>query len=148
MIDGADVFLDTNILIYAASGRVDEPEKHARAQELLTGKFGTSGQVLAEFYANVVKKGTTPLSVETASQWVGLLAKKPFQPVDANIVKDGITHSRTFGISYWDGAIIAAAERLGAKTLYTEDLNHGQTYGAVIAINPFIDNAFEGNEGK
>ncbi|PAQ06083.1 hypothetical protein [Mesorhizobium temperatum] len=35
------------------------------------------------------------------------------------------------------GAIIAAAERLGVKTLYTEDLNHGQTYGSVVAINPF-----------
>jgi len=138
LIDSAEIFLDTNIIIYAASGRIDEPEKHACAQELLTRKFGTSGQVLAEFYANVVKKGTTPLSGETATQWVGLLAKKPFQPVDANIVKDGISNSRAFGISYWDGAIIAAAERLGAKTLYTEDLNHGQTYGSVTAINPFI----------
>ncbi|MER9304105.1 hypothetical protein NKJ06_29030 [Mesorhizobium sp. M0293] len=36
-----------------------------------------------------------------------------------------------------DGAIIAAAERLGVKTLYTEDLNHGQAYGSVVAINPF-----------
>ncbi|WP_245475942.1 hypothetical protein [Mesorhizobium sp. M7A.F.Ca.US.006.01.1.1] len=35
------------------------------------------------------------------------------------------------------GAIIAAAERLGVKTLYTEDLNHGQAYGSVVAINPF-----------
>ncbi|MER9236560.1 hypothetical protein NKI56_31860 [Mesorhizobium sp. M0622] len=38
----------------------------------------------------------------------------------------------------WDGAIIAAAaERLGVKTLNTEDLNHGQAYGSVVAINPF-----------
>lgn len=35
------------------------------------------------------------------------------------------------------GAIIAAAERLGVRTLYTKDLNHGQAYGAVVAINPF-----------
>ncbi|WP_245435947.1 hypothetical protein [Mesorhizobium tamadayense] len=42
-----------------------------------------------------------------------------------------------YEISYWDGAIIAAAERLGVKTLYTEDLNHGQAYGSVVAINPF-----------
>ncbi len=35
------------------------------------------------------------------------------------------------------GAIIAAAERLGVKTLYTEDLNHGQAYGSVVAVNPF-----------
>ncbi|TIP29869.1 MAG: PIN domain-containing protein [Mesorhizobium sp.] len=35
------------------------------------------------------------------------------------------------------GAIIAAAERLGVKALYTEDLNHGQAYGSVVAVNPF-----------
>ncbi|TIL42510.1 hypothetical protein [Mesorhizobium sp.] len=35
------------------------------------------------------------------------------------------------------GATIAAAGRLGVKTLYTEDLNHGQAYGAVVAIHPF-----------
>ncbi len=42
-------------------------------------------------------------------------------------------------ISYWDGAIIAAAESLGASILYTEDLNHGQHYGSVRAVNPFLD---------
>ena len=33
---------------------------------------------------------------------------------------------------------IAAAERLGAKVLYSEDLNHGQTYGSVRVENPFL----------
>ena len=42
-----------------------------------------------------------------------------------------------FKISYWDGAIIAAAEALGAETLYTEDLNDGQLYGSVRVENPF-----------
>ena len=41
-------------------------------------------------------------------------------------------------ISYWDGAILAAAERLGPKIVYTEDLSHGQTYGPVRVVNPFL----------
>ena len=41
------------------------------------------------------------------------------------------------GISYWDAAIVAAAEILEAGTLYTEDLSHGQLYGRVRVINPF-----------
>ena len=45
--------------------------------------------------------------------------------------------SRRFRIRYWDGAIVAAAEALGAATLYTEDLNNGQLYGSVRAVNPF-----------
>ncbi len=45
--------------------------------------------------------------------------------------------SERYKISYWDGAILAAAEQLGAPILYTEDLNDGQTYGSVTVINPF-----------
>ena len=47
--------------------------------------------------------------------------------------------SLRYGISYWDGAIVAAAEILEVSTIYTEDLNHGQRYGRVLAINPFLD---------
>ena len=43
-----------------------------------------------------------------------------------------------YELSYWDGAIISAAESLGASILYTEDLNHGQHYGSVRAVNPFL----------
>ncbi len=30
-------------------------------------------------------------------------------------------------------------ERLGAKTFYSEDLNHNQIYGSVQVINPFLE---------
>jgi predicted nucleic acid-binding protein len=33
--------------------------------------------------------------------------------------------------------IVAAANAADATLLYTEDLNHGQTYGVVEACNPF-----------
>ena len=83
--------------------------------ELLTTRFGTSGQVLAEFYVNAQRKGSTPLTAEAAKEWVVRLSKKAFQPVDFNVIRAGIEASRRYQISYWDGAIIAAAERLGAK---------------------------------
>lgn len=138
MIAGADVFLDTNVLLYAALGSVDEPAKYERAVELLTTRFGTSGQVLAEFYVNAQRKGATPLTPEEAQEWVRRLSKKPFQPVDYRVVRAGIEHARRYRISYWDAAVIAAAERLGARVVYSEDLNHGQTYGSVRVENPFL----------
>jgi predicted nucleic acid-binding protein len=138
LIAGAEVFLDTNILIYAALGSVDEPAKYERALELLTTRFGTSGQVLAEFYVNAQRRASRPLTSEEAQEWVSRLSKKPFQPVDYRVVRKGIDNARRYQISYWDGAIIAAAERLGAKVLYSEDLSHGQTYGSVRVENPFL----------
>ena len=141
MIAGADVFLDTNVLIYAALGSADEPAKYERAVELLTLRFGTSGQVLAEFFVNAQRKGTRPLTGEEAQEWVFRLSKKPFQPIDYKVVRGGIENARRYRISYWDGAIIAAAERLGARVVYSEDLNHGQTYGSVRVENPFLPTA-------
>lgn len=139
MIAGADVFLDSNVILYAALGSVDAPEKYEVSVRLLTMPFGVSGQVLAEFYANATRKGAPPLDPDVAREWVLRLSKKAFQPVDQNVVRVGIDLSEQYRISYWDGAIIAAAERLGAKTVYTEELNHGQTYGSVRVCNPFIE---------
>jgi predicted nucleic acid-binding protein len=136
---GVDVFFDTNILIYASNGRYDEPEKHEIASGLLTLPFGVSGQVLAEFYANVRCKGSVPLTDDVAQEWIDALMRKPFIPVDQDVVFGGLKLSQRHKISYWDGAIIAAADLMGAHIVYSEDLNHGQTYGSVRVCNPFIE---------
>ncbi|NJO55493.1 MAG: PIN domain-containing protein [Rhodospirillales bacterium] len=138
MTVGADVFLDTNVLIYAAQGRSAEPDKFAVAKRIVVEEnYGTSAQVLAEFYVNVIRKGARPLTPEAAARWVAVIAKKPLQPIDHHIVLAAIGLSQRYQVSYWDGAIIAAADRLGATTLYSEDLNHGQTYGRVRVVDPF-----------
>ena len=43
----------------------------------------------------------------------------------------------TFGLSYWDSLIIAAAERAFCPVVFSEDLNDGQQYGTVKVVNPF-----------
>ena len=139
MIGGADVFLDTNILLYAALGREQARDRFEAARRIvLEEDYCTSGQVLAEFYVNAQRKGSRPLTPEVAAEWIRVIAKKPCQPVDANLVRAAIALSQRYQISYWDGGILAAAERLGAKVVYTEDLNHGQAYGSVKVINPFL----------
>lgn len=126
------------MLLYAAGGRVSAPAKHARAVEVLMMDFGISSQVLAEFYINATRKGPTPLAPSAAQEWIGLLSKRPCQPVDAAVVQAGIALSQRYQTSYWDGAIIAAAKRLGATTIFSEDLNNGQNYDGVTVVNPFL----------
>ena len=139
MIASSEVFLDTNILLYAALGREHAGHRWERAREIvLTEDYCTSSQVLAEFYNNATRKGAMPLTSDKAREWVRIVAMKPCQPVTPEVVLAGIDHARRYQLSYWDGAIIAAAERLGAKVLYSEDLNHGQTYGSVRVENPFL----------
>ncbi len=134
-------FLDTNILIYAASK--DDPRKRKIASSLIDGgEFGISGQVLAEFYATSTRKMRPPMTARSGTS----LGRSPlpssiawrWTPISSG---QGSKFRRRYGISYWDGAIVAAAEVAGAPIVYTEDLNHGQVYGNVTAINPFIESA-------
>lgn len=133
-----ECFLDTNVLVYAAAGREAEEAKRERALVLIEREnIGLSAQVLQEFYVTVTRKLEVSLSAEKAIEWVEQFDSFPCLPIDTSIVKIAAEISERYRLSYWDGAIVAAAEVLGAQTLYTEDLNHGQRYGSVRVHNPF-----------
>jgi predicted nucleic acid-binding protein len=132
------VFLDTNVLVYAALGSGKDERKRKRALELIESEdFGTSAQVLQEFFVTVVRKASRPLPAELALEWIEQLTAFPCQTIDHRLVRIAIEQSERFKISYWDAAILAAAEALGTDTVYSEDLNHQQRYGRVRVINPF-----------
>lgn len=133
-----DSFIDTNILVYAAAGRDTEEAKRKRALELIEHEnFGLSAQVLQEFYVTVIRKVEIPLTVDQALEWIEQFEIFPNVAIDLNLVKLAIEISERYQISYWDGAIVAAAEALGADMLYSEDMNHEQVYGSVRVCNPF-----------
>lgn len=111
--------------------------KRERAMTIMADvDFGLSGQVLAEFYA-VVTGTRHSMPAEEAQGWLEVLSEQPLIPIDHELVAAGAQISQRYQISYWDGAILAAAERIGASVLYTEDLSHGQAYGSVRVVNPF-----------
>jgi predicted nucleic acid-binding protein len=132
-----DCFLDTNVLIYAASEKNRDPRRAPIAEELIARTaFGVSGQTLAEFTA--VARGKSLLGDDLLDQWLVLLGTCPLVPVDEAYVRAGLDFARRYGIHYYDAALLAAAERLGAPIFYTEDINHNQVYGSVRAVNPFL----------
>ena len=132
-------FLDTNVLIYAVSSSPAEAKKKERALELIEhADFGLSAQVLQEFYVNVTSKIARCLTPVEAMALLEQFRCFPIVWTDYPLIVAGAEMALRYGLSYWDGAIVAAAESLGATTLYTEDLSHGQYYGSVQAINPFL----------
>lgn len=140
-----EAFLDTNVLIYAVSSSPDEAGKKERALELIQDMdFGLSAQVLQEFYVNVTKKIAHPLSPEVAVDLLQQFRQFPLVQTDYPLVVAGVEVALRYGISYWDGAIVAAAETLGARTLFSEDLSHGQRYGGVRVVNPFLAGGADG----
>jgi predicted nucleic acid-binding protein len=132
----ADCFLDTNVLVYAAAGGTD-PRRQQALTLVETQDFGLSAQVLQEFYVTVTRKVAVPLPPHAALEWIEQWEAFPVAPVDASLVKVAAELSERYRISYWDGAILAAALDLGATTLYSEDLNDGQAYEGLVVRNPF-----------
>ncbi len=137
----ADALVDTNVLVYAAS-RLDEDRDKARvAMSLLqTPGIGLCAQVMQEFLVVSTRKVRKPWSLDEALDWVEALEDFPCLPTDAGLVRYGAEMAVRYRLSYWDGAIVAAAHRLNAPILYTEDLSHDQTYGSVRVVNPFRAN--------
>lgn len=135
----AEVFLDTNVLIYAVSSSPMESVKKETALELIEDSdFGLSAQVLQEFYVNVTRKIANPLAPDVAVEFLDQFRRFPTVSTDYPLIVAGAEIALRYGISSWDGAIIAAAEFLRASTLFTEDLNHHQRYGSVLVVNPFL----------
>jgi predicted nucleic acid-binding protein len=128
------------VILYLASRNPRDAKKKTIAAKIVKSEqIGMSAQVLQEFYTVALRKADFRLTPAEGLAWVEKLEEFPCVPVTSTLVKNAVLRSVQYRISYWDGAIVAAAETLQAPVLYTEDLNHGQAYGTVTVINPFID---------
>ena len=135
----ADVFIDTNVFLYAISDLAEEQEKAARARALLlTESWGWSVQVAGEFFvAATSPKRQFQLPPSQAAEFIKTWLNFPTAAISSSTLLRALEIQQRFGLSYWDAAIIATASELGCPTLYTEDLSDGQNYDGVVAINPF-----------
>jgi predicted nucleic acid-binding protein len=54
------------------------------------------------------------------------------------MVRPGAVESRdTYGVRFYDGTIVAAAERSGSTTILSEDFSAGQKIFDIVAEHPF-----------
>lgn len=133
-------FLDTNILVYAVSRRTEDAPKTALARSLIqpSGQ-AISLQVLQEFYrvaTHPKKLGFTHHEAQCfCDGW-----RQCFNILEPtlHLFDESVNVCTRYQISYFDACIIAAAVELGCDTVYSEDLNPGQTYQGVRVINPFL----------
>ncbi|MBL9113382.1 MAG: PIN domain-containing protein [Verrucomicrobiaceae bacterium] len=133
-------FLDTNVLVYAVSRRADDLAKAEAARRLiqLGGQF-ISLQVLQEFYRVAVH----PRKLNYTHDEVVILCegwRKCFTVLEPTLTlfDESLAICARYQISYFDACILAAAKQLGCSTVYSEDLNDGQTYDGLRVVNPFI----------
>lgn len=61
------------------------------------------------------------------------------EAVTLDVFKLAVRFRRRFGLSYWDGAILAAARAAECDAVYSEDMSDTQDYDGLHIINPFVD---------
>ena len=134
-------FIDTNIFIYA----FDESNVHKTqtARKLLTDltnshKGRISTQIIQEFCNVVIKKSVTPLKPSDVRKvirelFTPLLAHQP----DVDFYLRVLETYKRYSLSFYDAAIVQAANDLNCTILYSEDLQTGAHYGKALVVNPF-----------
>lgn len=136
--------VDTNVLVYRHDPRF--PEKQTRATELLregieSGEVRVPHQAVVEFVAATSRplspSGVSLLGDAARNEAEGLLNQFPIlYPVEA-LVRLALRGAAAYGLSWFDAHLWAYAEHYGLPILYSEDFQHGRTYGTVRVLDPF-----------
>jgi predicted nucleic acid-binding protein len=136
------VFIDTNILIYA-----HYPET-GKKFDIATDIVGTlwregtgvlSTQVLQEFYRATTQKMKPAMPHQQAREVVADYSQWCSVKTDTQLlISASLLHER-HNMQWWDALVIEGAMRSGAKTLLSEDMQHGQRFGELTVRNPFSE---------
>lgn len=131
----ARAFLDTNVLIYALAK--DDPRSR-RAEQLLAAGGILSVQILNEFVSVARRKLLMSWSeVTEALAAIRLLCPTPL-PLTVDTHEAALKIAEKHGYGIYDALVVATALEVGCDTLYSEDLQDGQTINGQVTIrNPF-----------
>ena len=130
-----DRFFDTNILVYAHTTG-DYRSDIARSLLLDGGVIGV--QALNEFASVArVKLGFDWAQIQSAVGSILILCPNP-RPLGVDIHLRALEISGRYGVSIWDGLIVAAAIDARCSVLLSEDMQHGQVVDGVRIENPFL----------
>lgn len=113
----AEVFVDTNIFLYALSDRLEERDKAERARQLLLSEnWGWSVQVAGEFYyAATSPKRPFKLPHSLAREYVENWLNFPTALLQSSTVIKALELTQRFRITYWDAASLPRPANLAVR---------------------------------
>ena len=131
-------FIDTNVWVYALTEQ-DHAKKKIAAELIsktyLEDMICVNAQVLKEF-ANFAFKRTKK-SADEINAMLKKMSSYSFVPDTKELVMQAVALKERYDVGFYDSLMLSAANKAKCDVIYTEDLNSGQKYGAVTAINPF-----------
>ena len=131
-------FIDSNVLVYSIDD--NSPEKQRKARAIVARAIGghgfmVSAQVLNEFTNVALAK--MRLTIPEVGKFVAVFKRIKSVPVDCGWTERALEIKAQYGTQFYDSLLIAAAAEYGCEEFWSEDLNDGQLYCGVRAVNPF-----------
>ena len=135
-----NVFVDTNVLVYARDAR--SLDKQVRAREWMERLWGSrqgrlSFQVLQEYYVVVTQKLDPSLARSEARHEIGLLTAWDPIELDRDVLEAAWLVEDQHRLSWWDALIVAAAHASGCRYLLSEDYSDGREMDGLLVVDPF-----------
>jgi predicted nucleic acid-binding protein len=134
-------FVDTNILVYAQDRTAGV--KYDVARNLLRGLWQSrqgvlSTQVLQEFCVTLLRKVARPIDYDAVVAALDDYIRWETVVNTPRATLEALRLQHIHRLSFWDALIVHSAQVAEAEVLYSEDMSHGQLYGPVRVINPFL----------
>jgi predicted nucleic acid-binding protein len=136
----ATCFVDSTTLLYPLD--LDDPLKRnlsaawlkaLRDQDQLT----MSPQVLNEAYWVVLRRDRFASARSVIRDYLRDYGRWALQVMTYETVLEAWRLRDRYGVVLWDALLLASANAAGCPYFLSEDLNDGQLYGTVHALNPF-----------
>jgi len=132
---GDAAFFDTNVIVYAFA---KDDHRTTIAEMLLAGGGVIGVQILNEFVAVAARKLGMPWEeILEALSALRELCPSPPIPVTVKTHDAALRIAGRFGYHIYDSLVIAAALEARCDTLFSEDMNDGQTIDGLTIRNPF-----------
>jgi len=132
---GDAAFFDTNVIVYAFA---KDDRRTEIAERLLAGGGVIGVQILNEFVAVAARKlGMRWEEILEAVSALRELCPSPPVPVTVKTHDVALRIAGRYGYHIYDSLVIAAALEARCKTLFSEDMNNGQTIDGLTIRNPF-----------
>jgi predicted nucleic acid-binding protein len=133
------IFVDTNIIVYAAH-RNDRDylkrEKSINVLQMKNVEFIVSIQVINEFYITLLKNSVPEDKIRERTDEISNDAV--IMDISMETIKNAWVLRDKYRYSYWDSLIITSADESVCSILYSEDMQYRQIIENKLKIqNPF-----------
>jgi predicted nucleic acid-binding protein len=133
--------LDTNVAIYAFS---NSDIKAMAARTVIERADFISVQLLNEFANAVRRKQGRPWSEVCPAIDRLRLAVPKILPLDETVHLEALRLVQRYQLGFYDALMLASALLGGARTFYSEDMQHGMSIDETLrVVNPFLLGALD-----